>query len=353
MMYTHNWALFFAVACGVTWLGLIWLAEAPERRALVRDGLWGFGGTLLLYAPWIPTLLFQAAHTGAPWSKRPTIGALGATFGHMLGYIAQVALLLAAGAGVMALLERRQGRRLEPLARVTAALVALGALTLLIAWLSSQASPAWAVRYLAVALPPLVLLCAAGLAHAGRLGLVGLIVVVVLWVTDGAPAEKSNVRAVAEAIGPSLAPGDLVISTQPEVVPVLHHYLPPGLRYATVWGPVEDVGVSDWRDGVKHLEGSTVEQQPPAAARQDEAGPAARARHADLLRRGPLAGALDVARARALVRVGGRGARGPQLRDGVDRADRVHPAATESRAGDAPGEGAAARRLSTKRAPRP
>ena len=32
MMYTHNWALFFAIACGVTWLGLIWLAEGPERR---------------------------------------------------------------------------------------------------------------------------------------------------------------------------------------------------------------------------------------------------------------------------------------------------------------------------------
>ena len=52
---------------------------------------------------------------------------LGAT-GRLLGDIAQVALLLAAGAGVMKLLERRQGRRLEPAARVTAALVALGAL---------------------------------------------------------------------------------------------------------------------------------------------------------------------------------------------------------------------------------
>jgi mannosyltransferase len=260
MMYTHNWALFFALALGVVWLALIWHAEPADRRSLVRDGLWGFGGTLLLYAPWIPTLMFQAAHTGAPWSKRPTIGALGATFGHMLGYIAQVAMLLAAGAGVMALLERRDGRRLGREARVTAALIVLGVLTLLFAWLSSQASPAWAVRYLAVALPPVVLLCAAGLAHAGRLGLVGLAVVVVLWVTDGAPTEKSNVRAVAEAIGPSLAPGDLVISTQPEVVPVLHHYLPAGLRYATVWGPVKDVGVSDWRDGVKHLEGSTVER---------------------------------------------------------------------------------------------
>src|SRR4051812_4464814 len=260
LLYTHNWGLFVGIACGITWLGLLWLADAPQRRALLRCGLWGFGGALLLYLPWMPTLLFQAAHTGAPWSRRPTIGALGATFGNMLGYIAQVALLLAAGAGVMALLERRQGRRLSPEARVTAALISLGVLTLVLAWTSSQLSPAWAVRYLAVALPPLVLLCATGLAHAGRLGLVGLVVVIVLWATDGAQTEKSNVRAVAEAIGPSLAPGDLVISTQPEEIPVLHHYLPPGLRYATLWGPVQDVGVSDWRDGVKHLEGTSAER---------------------------------------------------------------------------------------------
>jgi mannosyltransferase len=59
---------------------------------------------------------------------------------------------------------------------------------------------------------------------------------------------------VAAAIGPSLSPGDVVVSTQPEQVPVLHHYLPPGLRYATLTGYVKDVGVTDWRDGVERLE---------------------------------------------------------------------------------------------------
>ena len=223
----------------------------------MRDGLWGFGGTLLLYAPWIPTLMFQAAHTGAPWSKRPTIGALGATFGHMLGYIAQVALLLAAGAGVMALLERRQGRRLEPAARVTARAdrARRADADLRVAVLAGLAGLGRALPRGRAAAARAAVRGRAGARRAPRAR--RPLVVVVLWVTDGAPTEKSNVRAVAEAIGPSLAPGDLVISTQPEVVPVLHHYLPPGLRYATVWGPVEDVGVSDWRDGVKHLEGST------------------------------------------------------------------------------------------------
>src|SRR3954447_2794516 len=361
MMYTHNWALFFAAACGVTWLALIWLAEAPERRALVRDGLWGFGGTLLLYAPWIPTLMFQAAHTGAPWSKRPTIGALGATFGHMLGYIAQVAMLLAAGAGVMALLDRRRGRRLEPEARVTAALVALGALTLVFAWLSAQASPAWAVRYLAVALPPLVLLCAAGLAHAGPLrpgaggparprrpgggrGAVG----------DRRRADGQEQRARGgrgdRADPGARRPGHLDAARADPGAPPL-----PAARAALRHAVGPGAGRRRQRLARRRQapRGHERRAQPPAAARPHEAGSAACAPDAALLQRGPLAGAVDVARARPLVRVAERPSGRPPLRDRRDRADRIHPAATESRAGDSPGEGAAARRLSTKRAPRP
>ena len=49
----------------------------------------------------------------------------------------------------------------------------------------------------------------------------------------------------------------MVVSTQPEQVPVLHHYLPPGLRYATLTGYVKDVGVTDWRDGVERLRASS------------------------------------------------------------------------------------------------
>ena len=67
-------------------------------------------------------------------------------------------------------------------------------------------------------------------------------------------------REVAAAIAPSLRPGDLVISTQPEQIPVLHYYLPPGLRYATLTGPVPDVGVTDWRDGVERLEATSPER---------------------------------------------------------------------------------------------
>jgi hypothetical protein len=173
--------------------------------------------------------------------------------------VAQLGLLLAGGAGAMVLLDRSQGR-FGPRGRALLAMTAVWVATVLFAYISSQVSPAWAARYLAVALPPLLLVVAAGLAHAARLGLVAVALVAVIWAGDGAPTEKSNVREIAGAIAPSLRPGDLVVATQPEQVPVLAYYLPDGLRYATLWGPVDDVGVTDWRDGVRRLRGTTAQR---------------------------------------------------------------------------------------------
>jgi mannosyltransferase len=257
LLYTHNWALFFGAACGAAWLGLVATApRSPARRELVRLGLIGFGGAFVLYAPWIPTTLYQAAHTGAPWSSSPDIVALLATPGRMLGTYVQVALLLAAGAGLVRLL----ARPLSPAGRAAACLLAIAVLTVVLAWISSQLSPAWAARYLAFPVAPLLLAAAAGLATAGRLGIVGLLVAAALGAAELPPDDKSNVRDVTEAIAPSLRPGDLVVATQPEEIPVLAYYLPEGLRYATLTGPVRDTGVTDWRDGTERLEAATPER---------------------------------------------------------------------------------------------
>ncbi len=255
MLYAHNWAVFFGAATGIAWLVLLWRAGPGERRRLLRDGLLAYGGVVLLYAPWLPTALYQASHTGAPWSNVPTLAALASVPARLFGEVAEVAVLLAAGSGVAALLRVRDAR-----ARAVAALLLIGVATIVIAWLASQVSPAWATRYLAAGIAPLLLAAAAGFANAGRLGLVGLALVAVLWAIDGAPSEKSNVRDVAESIGPSLRPGDLVVATQPEQIPVLAYYLPGGLRYATLTGPVADTGVTDWRNGVERLRASTAER---------------------------------------------------------------------------------------------
>ena len=255
MLYTHNWAIFFGLATAAAGALLFALARPGERPRLLRTALLGYGGALILYLPWLPTFLYQTAHTGAPWSRAPNLADLAGVPARLLGETAEIALVLAAGAGLVAIFTRRDGRRHDAPARTVIALAVIGVLTVVLAWLSSQVTPAWAPRYLAAAVPPFLLLAAAGLGHAGRLGVAGLVLAVVLAVAvDGPPGEKSNVRDVAEAVAPSLQPGDLVVTTQPEQVPVLSYYLPPGVRFATLTGPVRDVGVTDWRDGVERLQ---------------------------------------------------------------------------------------------------
>jgi hypothetical protein len=257
-LYTHNWPAFFAVSAAGAWVALYRMAPAERRRELVRDGLLGFGGAIVLYLPWLPTTLYQAAHTGAPWSDRPSAGGLGDVGTQLLGRVPQIVLLICAGAGLLALLGPRGGsQRFTERGRTVLTLIVLGLGTVVLAWLASQVSPAWADRYLAVALAPWLLLAAGGLAFAGRLGLVGCLLVLVMWAQDAAPSQKSNVRPVMQAIDPGLRPGDLVISTQPETLAVIRYYAVDGLRYATLTGGRADVGVWDWRDGVDRLADTT------------------------------------------------------------------------------------------------
>jgi hypothetical protein len=177
----------------------------------------------------------------------------------MLGSFAPVALILVGGAGFAKLLDRRDGR-LTPAGRAAACLLAVAVVTVVLAWTASQVSPAWANRYLAIGVAPLLLTAAGGLAHAGRLGIVALVVAAALGAGDTAPDDKSNVREVAEAIAPSLAPGDIVLSTQPEQVSALAYYLPEGVRFATLTGALRDTGVTDWRDGPERLGATSAER---------------------------------------------------------------------------------------------
>src|SRR5205823_942945 len=88
---------------------------------------------------------------------------------------------------------------------------------------------------------------------ARRLGVVALVAVVFLWAGFHVKNDKENARQVAAALAPSLRPGELVIATHPEQVPVLRYYLGGGLRWATTLGPVTDPRIMDWRDAVDRL----------------------------------------------------------------------------------------------------
>nr|MDP8942621.1 hypothetical protein [Actinomycetota bacterium] len=221
-----------------------------------RHGALAFGGAGVLFLPWVPTLVFQILHTGAPWSNSPSPGDLFEDLATALGSAGPaVGLVVAGGAGMAHVVQRVGGRERTALL----SLIALGAGTVLLAWLSSQASPAWAARYLAVAVGPLLVLAGAALSRAGRLGLATLALVGALWLADGPPGDTPTTeRNVVGQLESTLNPGDLVISTHPERLAVLSYYLPAGLRYATPLGPVTEPGVMDWRDALPRLRRARV-----------------------------------------------------------------------------------------------
>jgi len=236
MLYTHNWALFYAAALAV--------ASVMFARAHAREALVAAGATLLLYAPWLPTLFDQVQHTGAPWSRAPSLHALLLAPGAVLAGDGPLVAFALAGAIGVATLRRRD---------VVYALASIVVATVTVAWVLSQLSPAWATRYFAVVLGPVFVLCGAGVARAGRLGVIALVLVLVFWTNNAPKADKSDVREVAARLAPSLRPGDLVISTHPEQTPLVRYYLGGGLRYANPLGPMPDPQLFDWRDAVDRL----------------------------------------------------------------------------------------------------
>ena len=250
MLYTHNWALFLSMALGLVALYL-WRTtpDEVERKALFKDGLIALGAISLLYLPWVPTLIHQATRTGAPWALRPTVEQLLDAVSLVLGGVATgIALLLVAGSGLAKQIRERADRR-------ALALVALTFGAIFIAWLVSQVSPAFANRYFASFVGPLILVAAVGLRHAGRLGLVCLVIVAAFWLDPrtGELESKNNTRSVSASIATLVTTGDLIVATHPESLPLISYYMPKGVRYANTLGPVDDPRVFDWTDATERL----------------------------------------------------------------------------------------------------
>jgi mannosyltransferase len=250
---THNWGLFLALGT-VAALVPLW-RESSDRRALLRDAAIGYGVAALLYLPWVPTLLLQAKHTGAPWAEAPRFQDILNGLSTLLGGAAPaMAFALGAGFGLSTLLA---APRRSPRARA-ALLVAIIAVTALaLAFIASQISPAWSNRYFSVFLGPVLLLGAAGLARGGRLGLVVLAILFAFWFNPRTHAlnTKSNAHTTAVLVQDRLERGDMVVAAHPEYGPDMYYYLPKdiGLRWANIMGPVKDPQIFDWRNALNRL----------------------------------------------------------------------------------------------------
>jgi hypothetical protein len=208
LLYTHTWGVFLLAGLVVV--------------ALRRGGLAPLAVVAVLYLPWVPSLVFQALHTGAPWSLSPSV------------------LFLVAAAAAVAWRPRDD-------------LVLAAAVGLALAWLVSQITPAWSPRYLFVLFGPVLLVLARRPAW-----MIAPLLAAMLLV--GSPVTKSNARAVAVSAAQSARPGDLVVVTQPEQVPVLYRYLPAGVTYLTPLGEPADPALTDWRDALRRVRRASAER---------------------------------------------------------------------------------------------
>jgi hypothetical protein len=235
MLYTHNWTLLLFVAH--TLIGLIWLAtrRAPVRRELLRPWLLTQVSILLLYAPWVPILIYQFLHAGHEPSPKveagPYIVAAKVLAGSSLWYV----LFLMLFSGVAGWLTRRRapahprGEAFPLGLGITAGIpVIVIALALVLSPVTNLVPP-WCVAVLS----PLVLLTFAGflawvyesgarrqacLAGAGLLALY-----VVTWHRE-VKEFKSNAREMAAAVAARAGPRDLVVLTPVTLAPSFNYY---------------------------------------------------------------------------------------------------------------------------------
>jgi hypothetical protein len=142
-----------------------------------------------------------------------------------------------------------------------ACLLTLAFGTLLTAFVVSKATPAWAIRYLAVFVGPMIPVAALGLSRGGRLGLVALALVGVFWVFDPVKTSlytKSNLAIGVEKVESRLGTDPLIISTQPEQVPTLAYYLPHAKSFLTPLGLFRDPRIVDWRNALATFRHASV-----------------------------------------------------------------------------------------------
>ena len=248
--YTSVWGFFLWVGAAVALYPVARVSD--DRSGLLRDAGLAYAAAFVLFLPWVPTLVYQIAHDTSPWTFYQFTGP---TFpASLLGGDRVVATFAVVAAAALLPLVPGERRR-SPEAVSLWALLAIVVGTMLFAGATAVFAQSWVTRYFAPVVGAMLLLVAFTCARTGVLGLAAVIISIA-FVANAAsfsPKYKSDMRDVAGELAPLLAPGDTVLTAEPEQVPLAWYYMPAGLRYATVTGPVRDPRAMNWSDAYARL----------------------------------------------------------------------------------------------------
>jgi hypothetical protein len=277
LLYTHYWSFYLLFVVGVWFL---WLA-IRRTGSMRRGALYGIGALavgLVLFVPWVPTFLYQRAHTGTPWSAAPSLASV---YGWLGGFVynqsvqnetlslhIELALVTFIGLLLLGFAATASGRdRLElkltgqPRARALA-FVSVG--TLAVGWAASKvSSTAFQPRYSSVVFPLLVVLVALGIAALPkgwvRVGVLAVATFAALWTVHwGAHAQRTQAGKVAVALHKSVPKGSLVVVCPDQLGPSLLRYAG-GDRYQYVAFPRFDrPKIVNWIDYQKKVNATNL-----------------------------------------------------------------------------------------------
>jgi 4-amino-4-deoxy-L-arabinose transferase-like glycosyltransferase len=264
-LYTHYYAVFLVAVVGAGELWLAWRRRDPgARRALLALTVGS-----LAFVPWVPVLLYQSAHTGAPWNNPPDGNAVLLTIDAWMGGgspLAQLASLVALACVVLALIGRRSGRgqvvlgtRIERLPALLLA-AALGSLVVAIV-VDVIGGEAYAPRYLAMGTGLFLVVVGCGIAvlpsrRARRIMLAVLVVCELGVCLTNAWQPRSQAATVAAVLDAQVRPGDVVVYCPDQLGPPTSRLTHLGVRqvvFPNFAGP-QVVDWVDYRTRIRHAD---------------------------------------------------------------------------------------------------
>lgn len=287
LLWTQYWGLWLGAVAASMLLWRLRAALGDGRRERARATLWALGALAagaISFLPWLPTMLYQGAHTGTPWATRSlpptvvvttieTLGGTGNTTTEIGGWIVAVAIALGLfGLGVASGridLDLRVRTWARPFAWLAGGTWVVGVLVAIVT------NSAFQPRYNAVWLPFAFVLAGVGVAllrgpllQRGALALVVLASISGIYQNIDTPRTRAvEVAAAIEAKG---RPGDVVAVCPDQLGPSLVRVLPTGFDVGT-FPDFGDPQTVDWVDYMEHTR--SVEAGDFAEALVARAGP--------------------------------------------------------------------------------
>lgn len=260
LLLAHYWSLYLLGAVGLV-LVVTAVRDRARRPAAVRVAVAVAAGAVL-FVPWVPTFLEQAAHTGTPWATavRPTTMLMATVFDFGGGLVseAQVLAVVLVVLVALGLLGRAVDRarveldlRTRPEVRTE---LAVAATTLALGCLAGYAtSSSYASRYASLVFPMFVVAAAVGVTRlASPAARAVVLAVAVLMGLVGAArnvvVDRTQAGEIAAAVDRTAAAGDLVVFCPDQLAPAVDRELRSAVERVPFPDPAATPERVDWYD---------------------------------------------------------------------------------------------------------